>query len=177
MRRKLDDKSQKCILVGYSEEYKEYRLYNPITKKYVINIDVLLKEEKSWDGRIYKLVVEDTVTPHAKYKEDEQGIHGGQLTSHTPTVRTPVKTPRTHERGEPSSVGGQKGKISQVSNESNPTLASLKNRVKGQKIRSLRELYEQNEDSRSSFNFCIYSMRSCRFWLLKGMFGIKTIYE
>ena len=71
MRIKLDDRSQKFIFVGYSEESKSYRLYNPVTKKYVINIDVLLKEEKSWDGRIYKLFVEDTLTPHAKNKEDE----------------------------------------------------------------------------------------------------------
>ena len=45
LRRKLDDRSQKCIFVGYSEESKAYRLYNPITKKYVINRDVLFKEE------------------------------------------------------------------------------------------------------------------------------------
>ena len=44
-RRKLDDRSQKCIFVGYSEEYKAYRLYNPITKKYVISRDVVFKEE------------------------------------------------------------------------------------------------------------------------------------
>jgi hypothetical protein len=33
-----------------------------------------------------------------------------------------------------------------VSSESNPTLASLKNRFKGQKTRILRELYDQNEE-------------------------------
>ena len=65
----------------------------------------MFKEEDTWDGIIYKLVEEDVVTPHA---EDEQGIHGGQLTPHTPTplVRTPVRTLRIHEHGEPSSVGG-----------------------------------------------------------------------
>ena len=41
---KLDDISQKCIFVGYSEESIAYKLYNPITKKYVINKDVLFKE-------------------------------------------------------------------------------------------------------------------------------------
>ena len=45
LRRKLDDRSQKCILFGYIEEYKAYRLYNPITKKYVISRDVVFKEE------------------------------------------------------------------------------------------------------------------------------------
>ena len=45
MRRKLDERSHKCIFVGYSEESKAYRLYNPITKKYVISRDVVFKEE------------------------------------------------------------------------------------------------------------------------------------
>ena len=77
MRRKLDQRNQKCIFVGYSEESKAYRLYNPITKKYVINKDVVFKEEEAWDVSIYKLFDEDTFTPHAEDKEDEQGIHGG----------------------------------------------------------------------------------------------------
>ena len=40
-----------------------------------------------------------------------------------------------------------------VSNESNPTLASLRNRVRGQKTRSLRELYEQNDEVDQVSNF------------------------
>ena len=32
IRKKLDDRSEKCIFVGYSEQSKAYRLYNPITK-------------------------------------------------------------------------------------------------------------------------------------------------
>ena len=77
MKRKLDDRSQKCIFVWYSEESKAYRLYNPITKKYVINRDVVFKEEEAWDGNIDKLVEEDAVTPHTEDEEDEHGIHGG----------------------------------------------------------------------------------------------------
>ena len=80
----------------YSEEYKAYRLYNPITKKYVINRNVLFKEEEEWDGSIDKLVGEEVVIPHTKDEEDEQGIHGGQLTPHREEVRTPVRTPRIH---------------------------------------------------------------------------------
>ena len=77
LRRKLDDRSQKCIFVGYSEESKAYRLYNPITKKYVISRDVVFKEEEEWDGSIDKLVDEDIVAPHVEDEEDEQGTHGG----------------------------------------------------------------------------------------------------
>ena len=31
LQKKLDNKSEKCIFVGYSEQSKAYRLYNPIT--------------------------------------------------------------------------------------------------------------------------------------------------
>ena len=71
MRIKLDDRSQKCIFVGYSEQSKAYRLYNPITKKYVISIHVVFKKENPWNGSIDKLVGEDNVTTHAEDEEDE----------------------------------------------------------------------------------------------------------
>jgi hypothetical protein len=44
IRRKLDDRSERCIFVGYSEESRAYKIYNPITQKYVINRDVQFKE-------------------------------------------------------------------------------------------------------------------------------------
>ncbi|PNX61600.1 retrovirus-related Pol polyprotein from transposon TNT 1-94, partial [Trifolium pratense] len=36
-RKKLDNKSIKCVFFGMSEESKAYRLYNPTTKKIIIN--------------------------------------------------------------------------------------------------------------------------------------------
>ena len=47
-RRKLDDKSVKCIFIGYCEESKGYRLYNPETKKLMISRDVLFDEKEEW---------------------------------------------------------------------------------------------------------------------------------
>ncbi|MCO5557407.1 hypothetical protein L7F22_010970 [Adiantum nelumboides] len=44
-RTKWDAKSQKCIFLGYSEESKGYRLYNPTTKKIVISRDVVFAEQ------------------------------------------------------------------------------------------------------------------------------------
>jgi len=32
-RGKLDDKSEKCMFIGYSEQSKAYKLYNHVTKK------------------------------------------------------------------------------------------------------------------------------------------------
>ena len=45
-RRKLGDKSVKCIFIRYCEETKGYRLYNPETEKLMISCDVLLDEKE-----------------------------------------------------------------------------------------------------------------------------------
>ena len=34
LRKKLDSKGEKCIFLGYYEDSKRYRLYNPSTKKH-----------------------------------------------------------------------------------------------------------------------------------------------
>ena len=47
----MDDKSEKCVFVGYSERSKAYKLYNPITKKLMISRDVKFREEESWDWK------------------------------------------------------------------------------------------------------------------------------
>ena len=44
-RRNLDDKSVKCICIGYIEETKGYRLYNPQSEKLMISQDVLFDEK------------------------------------------------------------------------------------------------------------------------------------
>ena len=44
-KKKLDNKSEKCIFVGYGERSNAYKLYNPITKKLVISRDVKFDEE------------------------------------------------------------------------------------------------------------------------------------
>lgn len=48
-RRKLDDKSEKCIFVGYGERRMGYKLYNLITKKVIMSRDVIFEEDKSWE--------------------------------------------------------------------------------------------------------------------------------
>ncbi|KAG6471756.1 hypothetical protein ZIOFF_069202 [Zingiber officinale] len=44
IRRKLDDKAEKCIFIGYSSETKGYKLFNPDTGKVIISKDVTLDE-------------------------------------------------------------------------------------------------------------------------------------
>ena len=43
-RKKLNDKSEKCIFVGYS---KRSKVYNPISKKLIISRDIKFNEEEA----------------------------------------------------------------------------------------------------------------------------------
>ena len=47
-RTRLDDKSEKCIFVGYGDRRMGYKLYNPIMKKVIMSKDVIFEEDKSW---------------------------------------------------------------------------------------------------------------------------------
>jgi hypothetical protein len=49
LRKKLDDKSEKCIFTRYSETSKAYRIYNPITKKLILSRDVKFMENQLWN--------------------------------------------------------------------------------------------------------------------------------
>ncbi|KAA0066128.1 copia protein [Cucumis melo var. makuwa] len=45
----LDDKSEKYVFVGSDASLKDYKLYNPVTKKTIVNRDVVFDEEASWN--------------------------------------------------------------------------------------------------------------------------------
>jgi hypothetical protein len=46
---KIDDKSKKCIFIGYDSSSKGYKLYNPNSGKIVISRDVEFDEKDLWD--------------------------------------------------------------------------------------------------------------------------------
>jgi len=48
-RKKLSDHGEKCIFIGYNEESKAYKFYNPLTKKLVVSRDVVFNEEEAWN--------------------------------------------------------------------------------------------------------------------------------
>jgi hypothetical protein len=63
LRIKLDDRSEKCIFTGYSEQSKAYRLYNPITTKFIISRDVEFKEVEAWNGSVDKtMAIRETIS-------------------------------------------------------------------------------------------------------------------
>ena len=50
LRRKMDAKAQECMLVGYCETRKAYRMWNPATRKLAISRDVIFEESKTYSG-------------------------------------------------------------------------------------------------------------------------------
>jgi hypothetical protein len=48
-RKKLDNKSIKCVHLGISDESKLYKLFNPIDKKIIVSRDVVFDESKGWN--------------------------------------------------------------------------------------------------------------------------------
>ena len=46
------ERSVKYIFIGYSEKYKAYRLYNHVTKNFIISKDVKFQGDKWWDDKI-----------------------------------------------------------------------------------------------------------------------------
>ena len=46
---KLDNRSITCVLLGFSEESKGYKLFDPVAKRVVVRRNVIFEEEKQWD--------------------------------------------------------------------------------------------------------------------------------
>lgn len=53
---KLDDKSVSCVLLGYSEKSKGYKMYDPAGDKVIISRDVVFEEDRmcDWDTNYEK---------------------------------------------------------------------------------------------------------------------------
>jgi len=51
-KKKLDDRSKKVVFLGYAENSKGYKCFDPITKKVVKRRDVEFEADASWGFRI-----------------------------------------------------------------------------------------------------------------------------
>ena len=69
----MDDKSEKCIFIGYSENSKAYRLYNPISKKMITSRNVIFKEEEARDGNMDKVITSGALIPNEDEHEEQVG--------------------------------------------------------------------------------------------------------
>jgi hypothetical protein len=77
LRRKIDEKSEKCIFLGYNDQSKAYKLYNPVRKKVIISRSVEFKEDGAWDGSIDKNIPIREVIPQEEDAMEEKIAQGG----------------------------------------------------------------------------------------------------
>ncbi|MCH80155.1 copia-type polyprotein [Trifolium medium] len=101
-RKKLDDKSVKCIFLGISEESKAYRLYNPTTKKIIISRDVKFVESEKWkwdeadsSKKLAEQVISDEEPDNANTNEEleadeaadtDEDVHSQASTPNSPVI-------------------------------------------------------------------------------------------
>ncbi|GJY10384.1 retrovirus-related pol polyprotein from transposon TNT 1-94 [Tanacetum coccineum] len=96
-RSKLNDRSEKHVLVGYDKQSKGYKLYNPVTRKVAVSRDVEFKEEGSWDWSIEENDRYDFLPMTNKEETGELGEEVQQPESPTPTQDSPLSS----SEGEP----------------------------------------------------------------------------
>lgn len=97
MRSKLDDKTLKQIFIGYSEQSKGYRLYDPVSGKVTVNRNVVFNEGSCWDFDEKKEAVatekETVIVTDSELIEDESDRSEEQESSdRNEAVETPLKT-------------------------------------------------------------------------------------
>ena len=74
-RKKLDDKSLSCVLLGVSEESKAYRLYEPVSQKILVSRDVVFEEDRSWDwDKKHKEAILDDLEWGENENEEESAV-------------------------------------------------------------------------------------------------------
>ena len=77
---KLDEKSQKCVFLGYSDVTKGYKLLDVKTNKLVVSRDVIFDEKTIWNWEDKK--IENTAIISSNQEEDEKDedvSQGGEI--------------------------------------------------------------------------------------------------
>ena len=123
--------------MGYSEQSKAYRLYNPITKKLIKSHDVEFVEEEAWDGSLDKSTTIAASVPQENEENETQDVHS---TTQKNVPKTPTRAPTTQNITTLASTDS--------SESSNATLASLRSRSinTSRKTRSLRDIYDELQE-------------------------------
>ncbi|GMP88730.1 hypothetical protein CsSME_00040608 [Camellia sinensis var. sinensis] len=142
-RTKLDDKGEKCILIGYGDRTMGYKLYNPITKKVIMSKDVISEEEEAWNWNQDE-VVKDTEL----ILEEETSKASVEITRE---VQDEPQTP-PHRILAPRSPVSHR---SAASSSSSASASSDDSRFKQPRpMRNLQEIYEATEEADLNL-FCL----------------------
>ena len=76
-------KVKSASFTKYSEESKAYRLYDHITKKFIISIYIEFKEEYAWDGSIDESIVGGVALPQSQGDGEAQIVQSGHQICNT----------------------------------------------------------------------------------------------
>ena len=135
LRKKLDNKGEKSIFIGYNKDSKAYRLYIPSTKKFFVSRDVQFIEEEAWDGSIEKTT---NVKNYLSHDEDDEEMAEMYPQTTTPTQGQQGTPLRRNESALPSTPQG--GTSSASSSTCTP------NEI-GKKFRNLSDIYDEGMNS------------------------------
>ena len=81
-RRRLDDKSEPMILVGYHKT-GAYRLFNPVNEKIVLSRDIVINENSAWDQNFSNSINKPLMSYDVNEETDKVEVEG--------IVENPVK--------------------------------------------------------------------------------------
>ncbi|KAK8937447.1 hypothetical protein KSP39_PZI012254 [Platanthera zijinensis] len=146
-RRKLDDRSEKCIFVGYAPASKAYKLYNPETEKPIISRDVVFEEGSSWSWdeatkNIKGMFFEDDEEEGGKEAEAE--LDGAEPPSPPSGGSGGALTP--YSSGASASGGSSGGASTSGSKDHRPQ----------PRMRRLDEIYEETAPALNNFSlYCL----------------------
>ena len=114
-RGKFDSKSRKCILLGYGQHTKGYRLFDPIRRKVLYSRDVRFNENKKDD----EVILNDDPTHHLILDFSNDCESEAPTESQTPheSAPEPVLRRSTRERQQPTYYGMERSHLSVFRNE------------------------------------------------------------
>ena len=92
----MDDQGEKCIFIGFSENSKAYKLFNPIINKVIISRDVIFDEDATWNWSTEeKTQRQKMINKKTKEIEEESNTYDPALST-TPSQITPISSSSTY---------------------------------------------------------------------------------
>jgi len=137
-RYKLDEKSKKCIFVGYSTQSKAYKLYNPLSGKIVISRNVMFNEDASWNFD------SENVSSNIKLPPTDEAFQQEPATVSVPgntSSSSPTSSSRATHQSRTSAPASDHNLTPQGSGSSSSSSDSF-SETPPAKFRSLMEIYE-----------------------------------
>lgn len=127
VRKKLDEKSEKCIFVGYHTQSKAYRLFNPLSGKIIISRNVIFDENARWNWQENEEKVQQQIS--IDNEKDNQ-------------VPTPTNSVASSPVISPNSSPASSSSLKSLRHNSSSTLEESSDETPPRKFRSLTEIYE-----------------------------------